>query len=74
MINRKMRFLLCLFVLTVATSGRVPAEEMKMELNIGDKAPDFTLKNHDGELVTLSSSKEKKWAILAFFPKAKTPG
>ena len=45
-----------------------------MELNIGDKAPDFTLKNHDGELVTLSSSKEKKWAILAFFPKAKTPG
>ena len=74
MITKGMRLLFCLFVLTVATGGRVLAEEMKMGLNIGGKAPDFTLKNHDGELVALSSFKEKKWAVLAFFPKAMTPG
>ena len=30
-----------------------------MSLKIGDKAPDFTLFNQDGEAVTLSSSSVK---------------
>lgn len=42
-----------------------------MALKVGDKAPDFTLFNQDGELVTLSSFKGKK-VVLLFFPGANT--
>lgn len=42
-----------------------------MELKVGDKAPDFTLFNQDGEAVSLSSFKGKK-VVLLFFPAANT--
>ena len=42
-------------------------------LNIGDKAPEFTLPNCNGENVTLSNLKGKN-IIIWFFPKASTPG
>jgi glutaredoxin-dependent peroxiredoxin len=42
-----------------------------MALKVGDKAPDFTLFNQDGEPVTLSSFKGKNVVIL-FFPAANT--
>lgn len=42
-----------------------------MSLNIGDKAPEFTLFNQDGEAVSLSDFKGKKVVIL-FFPAANT--
>ena len=42
-------------------------------LNIGDKAPNFTLPNQDDESVSLSDFKGKK-VVLWFFPKASTPG
>ena len=42
-------------------------------LNIGDKAPNFTLPNQDEESVSLSDFKGKK-VVLWFFPKASTPG
>jgi peroxiredoxin len=42
-----------------------------MALKVGDKAPDFTLFNQDGEPVTLSSFKGKKVVVL-FFPAANT--
>ena len=44
-----------------------------MLLNIGDKAPDFSLPNSNGELVSLSHFKGQK-VVLWFFPKASTPG
>ena len=44
-----------------------------MLLNIGDKAPKFSLPNADGEMVSLSDFKGKK-VVLWFFPKASTPG
>ena len=43
-----------------------------MELLIGDNAPDFTLKNQNGEDVTLSSFQGKKPVVLVFFPMAFT--
>jgi thioredoxin-dependent peroxiredoxin len=43
------------------------------ELKVGDKAPDFTLINQDGEIVRLSNFKGKKVAIY-FYPKDSTPG
>ena len=42
-------------------------------LEIGMKAPDFTLKNKDGEDFTLSSLLGKK-VVLYFYPKDNTPG
>lgn len=43
-----------------------------MILNIGDKAPDFTLPDQQGNEVTLSEL--KSWVILYFYPKDDTPG
>lgn len=42
-------------------------------LKIGDKAPEFTLKNKDGNDVSLSDFKGKK-VVLYFYPKDNTPG
>jgi len=43
------------------------------KLEAGDKAPDFTLVNHDGAKLKLSSFKGNK-VIVYFFPAALTPG
>ena len=42
-------------------------------LNIGDMAPDFTVKTHEGKEVHLSDYKGKK-VVLWFYPKSDTPG
>ena len=44
-----------------------------MLLNIGDKAPNFSLPDANGESISLSDFKGKK-VVLWFFPKASTPG
>ena len=45
-----------------------------VELKVGQAAPDFKLQGTDGEQHTLAQYKGKKAVILAFFPKAFTPG
>ena len=42
-------------------------------LEIGKKAPDFTLLNQDNESMSLSDFKGKK-VILYFYPRDNTPG
>lgn len=42
-------------------------------LNIGSKAPDFTLKSGDGKDISLSDFLGKK-VIVYFYPKDNTPG
>jgi len=42
-------------------------------LKVGDKAPDFSLQNQNGEIVSLSDFKGKN-VLIWFFPKASTPG
>jgi peroxiredoxin Q/BCP len=42
-------------------------------LNAGDKAPDFSLSDQNGENVSLKNFTGKK-VVLWFFPKASTPG
>ena len=42
-------------------------------LNVGDKAPSFSLPNEHGEIVSLDDFKGKK-VVLWFYPKASTPG
>ena len=43
-------------------------------LKVGDQAPDFTLADQEGQPVTLSKALKEGPVILAFFPKAFTPG
>ncbi len=43
-----------------------------MAIRIGKRAPDFSLKNHLGETITLSDFRGKN-VVLAFFPLAWTP-
>ncbi len=44
-----------------------------MSLEVGKKAPDFTLPDENGEKVKLSHFKGKR-VIVFFYPKAMTPG
>jgi len=43
-------------------------------VNVGDKAPDFTLPSQMGDDVTLSEFFGKKNIVLYFYPKDETPG
>jgi peroxiredoxin Q/BCP len=44
-----------------------------MKLKVGDKAPDFTVNDHDGNPVKLSQFRGKK-VVLYFYPRDMTPG
>ena len=43
-------------------------------LKVGDNAPDFSLVGTDGKTYKLSDFKGKKAVVLAWFPRADTPG
>jgi mycoredoxin-dependent peroxiredoxin len=44
-----------------------------MSVEVGQQAPDFTLKNQHGEEVTLSSYRGEKNVVLVFYPFAFSP-
>jgi peroxiredoxin Q/BCP len=44
------------------------------ELQVGDMAPDFTLKASDGKTYTLSDFRNKQAVVIAWFPAAFTQG
>ncbi len=44
------------------------------KLTIGDKAPDFELKNQDGDPIKLSQLIGERVVVLFFYPKDETPG
>ena len=48
-------------------------EEAHMALEVGRKAPDFTLPDQDGNPVKLPGFKGKR-VVVFFYPKASTPG
>jgi peroxiredoxin Q/BCP len=50
------------------------AEITKGKVQVGDKAPDFTLPSATGEQISLSSFLGKKHAVLYFYPKDNTGG
>jgi peroxiredoxin Q/BCP len=47
---------------------------MKDKVEIGDKAPEFALKNQNGETVSLKDFFGKKTVVLYFYPKDMSPG
>ena len=56
--------------MSLAGAASVQAEELK----VGDKAPDFSLQGTDGKTYSLDQFKGKKAIVIAWFPKADTPG
>lgn len=67
--NRLSRVLLPFLVAVVALGSQLAAA-----LEVGDKAPDFSLQGSDGETYSLSQFAGDKPVVIAFFPKAFTGG
>jgi cytochrome oxidase Cu insertion factor (SCO1/SenC/PrrC family) len=63
------------FLLALAAAGfaQVP-QAPQTSLKVGDRAPDFTLRDTDGNDVTLSAFRGKKNVVLAFYVLAFTGG
>ena len=55
-------------------SALLLASPLAAALEVGDKAPDFSLQGSDGETYTLSQFLGEKPVVIAFFPKAFTGG
>jgi peroxiredoxin Q/BCP len=45
-----------------------------MSIAVGDKAPDFQLRDQKGNTVSLADFRGKKAVVLYFYPKDETPG
>jgi len=65
------RLLVTVAALLVTIGAVAPA---RAELKVGDKAPDFTLPDQNGNKVTLSEFLGKKNVVLAFYVLAFTGG
>jgi thioredoxin-dependent peroxiredoxin len=46
----------------------------KVKVDVGSKAPEFTLPSQSGELVSLGDFLGEKPVVLFFYPKDETPG
>jgi peroxiredoxin Q/BCP len=56
-----------------ANTQAAALESSRVLLNVGDMAPDFSLQNQNGEMVTLSQYRGQN-VVLYFYPKDDTPG
>jgi peroxiredoxin len=67
------QFLLAAGLAVLSVAQSVP-EPSKLQLKVGDEAPDFTLPDNNNKPVKLSDFRGKKNVVLAFFPAAFTGG
>ena len=67
------QFLLMAGIATLSMAQSAPTPS-KLQLKVGDEAPDFTLPDTGNKPVKLSDFRGKKNVILAFFPAAFTGG
>ena len=63
-----------LTALALTFSIAANAQDLMTNVQVGDPAPDFTLRDHNGNEVTLSSFKNQKNVVLAFYVLAFTAG
>lgn len=61
-------------VLNLVSQKFVQRQEPAVELRVGDVAPEFVLPGSDGKTYRLSEFRGQKIVVLAWFPKAFTPG
>ena len=62
-----------IFAAVLALSGTSARGDGPSEPEIGKPAPAFKLNDHTGKMVTVGGA-SKAWTVLAFYPKAMTPG
>ena len=72
--NLPLLVLVALAGLLVAFSFAARAEEEVDGLAVGVVVPPFRLNDHEGRAVSLGGGKGHGWFVLAFYPKALTPG
>ena len=58
----------------LALAAMAVASQTGLALEVGDKAPDFSLPASDGNTYSLSQYLGDKPVVIAFFPKAFTSG
>ena len=68
-VNRLTRLTLAAVLAAVALGSQFAAA-----LEVGDKAPDFSLQASDGKTYSMSQFLGEKPVVIAFFPKAFTGG
>lgn len=61
-------------VLLTALLLPIGGKALATNLKAGSTAPDFSLKDQDGNTFKLSDRMGKGWTVLYFYPKADTPG
>jgi len=61
------------FLLSLLIAGAFAAA-VQAELMVGDPAPEFELQGTDGKIYKLSDLRADQVVVVAWFPKAKTPG
>ena len=66
-------FIIVLSALVVGSYFLFASGEPRVELKIGDEAPNFMLEDQDGKKHKLSDYRGEK-IVLYYFPKADTPG
>ena len=70
----KMKLLLLISILSIIISTTLLIGSHRLEtIKVGDKAPDFVLKDQDGKVHKLSDYRGQR-VIVYYFPKADTPG
>jgi len=70
----KMTLLLTISILSIIISTTLLLGSHTLEtIKVGDKAPDFVLKDQDGKVHKLSDYRGQR-VIVYYFPKADTPG
>ena len=68
--------LLCLAALLLPVLAQDPARDAEQDVAgpvVGKAAPAFRVNDHTGRGVAVGG-KSKAWTVLAFYPKAATPG
>lgn len=70
----RMAFLVGIGMAFSALASATQAEEDGVELKVGDEAPAFELPGSDGQTYKLSDFKGKRPVVIAWYPKAFTPG
>ena len=61
---------ICLIFSACSTDNTTMSED----LEIGSKAPEFSLPGTDGKTYSLSDFENKKYVVVAWYPKALTGG
>ena len=73
MLSRSVRFATMILLVGLMSCQTEKEQEMG-KVKIGDVAPDFELKDKDGNLIRLSNYRGEKSVVVYFYPKDETPG